>query len=416
MFQRIGAPAYKANLDNTCSILNILNNPHHNFRSVHIAGTNGKGSVAHLLASILQEKGLKTGLYTSPHLKNYRERIRINGKKISREYVVRFLDKYKSNFEDIKPSFFEMTMGMAFKYFEEEKVDITIIEVGMGGRLDSTNVVMPELSVITNISHDHTQFLGNTIEKISAEKAEIIKKEVPVVIGEMQTETSSIFISKAAKTNSPIYFADQNFAIHTVEEKYNKKPYYQTSISFQGYPLLNNIMLPLRGLYQLKNLITTVQSVYVLNKKGYQINEEIIKQGIKNVIEKTGILGRWQVLSDNPLTICDIAHNAEGIKNIINQLKNMHFEKLHFVLGMVNDKDIGKILKLLPKNADYYFCKADIPRGMDASELAILSSDLGLKGNVFSSVHEAYKSAKKNADEKDLVFVSGSTFVVAEVI
>lgn len=417
MFQRVGVAAYKANLDNTHAILELLGSPHKNFRSLHIAGTNGKGSVSHMTASVLQQKGLKTGLYTSPHLKSFRERIKINGEMISKKYVISFVEKFKKEFEKIKPSFFEMTVGMAFKYFEESKVDIAVIEVGMGGRLDSTNVISPELSIITNIGFDHTQFLGNTLEKIAKEKAEIIKPETPVVIGEYQEEIANIFTNKAKACNSEIYFSDQNIAFQSINESSSRnKKAWQVSLNNSGNPFIENISLPLTGLYQLKNLITTLQSIEVLNYMGFGLSVQHIKAGIENVIKSTGIRGRWETLSVKPLVICDIGHNLEGMQNILSQIKTISFEKLHFVLGMVNDKQIDNILKLLPKHAAYYFCKANIPRGLGQKKLLEKASGHGLKGQSYESIKSALETAKQNSKANDLIFVGGSTFVVAEVL
>lgn len=417
MFQRMGAAAYKADLNNTYAILKVLNDPHKKFRSIHIAGTNGKGSVSHMIASVLQESGLKTGLYTSPHLKDFRERIMINGNMIEKDYVVSFVEKYGSDFEKIKPSFFEMTVGMAFKYFEEQQLDIAVIEVGMGGRLDSTNVIIPELSVITNISFDHTQFLGDSFDKIAKEKAEIIKPDIPVVIGEYQEDTNTIFLEKAKLTLSDIYFADQNFAIESVDDiSENNKKIRKISINRKGMPFLENLCLPLAGLYQLKNLITSIQAFEVLNHQGYSLSSENIQSGIFNIIENTGIKGRWQVLSHDPLIICDIGHNAEGIKNILNQISAINYRKLHFVMGLVNDKQIDKILELLPDDAEYYFCKADIPRGLDQKELQETALKYNLTGTSFKTVASALGAARQEARSNDLIFIGGSTFIVAEIL
>lgn len=394
MFQRIGATAYKANLDNTIAICKLLNNPENKFKSIHIAGTNGKGSTSHMLASVLQSSGLKVGLYTSPHLKDFRERIKINGKMIPQQNVIDFVNKYIQQLaeEQIQPSFFEMTVGLAFDYFANEKVDIAVIEVGLGGRLDSTNVITPEISVITNISYDHTALLGNTIEKIAIEKAGIIKINIPVVIGETQTETKSIFIQIAKEKNAPIIFADKS--------------------SFE----YKNIETDLLGMYQQKNIKTVLASIDVLKKKGFQISDKAICDGLKNVVKQTGLLGRWQILSQNPLCIADTGHNEAGIKEVVHQISQIPHQQLHFVIGMVNDKDISEILRLLPENAIYYFCKAKIPRALDAEDLKNQALVFGLKGNIYSSVAEAFSSAKQNADEKDLIFIGGSTFVVAEVL
>ncbi len=417
MFQRLGAAAYKADLKNTHAILDVLSKPHDHFRSVHIAGTNGKGSVSHMLASVLQEAGYKTGLYTSPHLKDFRERIRINGEMVPKDFVVSFVKNYKKDFEKIQPSFFEMAVGMAFKFFETEKVHIAILETGMGGRLDSTNVVRPELSVITNISYDHTAFLGDTLEKIAIEKAGIIKKNIPVVIGEMQAETEKVFLDRALEMEAPISYADQNLAIQSVEEfSRNNQHFYVLDIAKAGSPYLQGIELPLTGFYQLKNLLTSLQSLEVLAGKKYNIRTEHIHSGIKRVKENTGFLGRWLILNKKPLCICDTGHNVEGIRNVLMQIQGIQYHQLHFVLGMVNDKDISNILRMLPKKATYYFCKADIPRGLDATLLKQKARDYQLQGKAYPSVKKAFESAKSNASNNDLVFVGGSTFTVAEVI
>ena len=400
MFQRIGAAAYKADLDNTVALCKILGNPENHFISVHIAGTNGKGSTSHLIASVLQSAGLKTGLYTSPHLKDFRERIRINGKKIPKSYVTAFVKRYKRHFSQIHPSFFEYTAVMAFRYFSDEKVDIAVIETGMGGRLDSTNVITPALSVITNISHDHTAFLGDTLQKIAGEKAGIIKQGIPVVIGETQDEVAEVFLTKAAAMQAPIIFADQNPDRDGVP------------VGRDGVP----VQSPLKGAYQQKNIITAYQAIQVLRQAGFNITEENIRHGFRNVIRQTGIIGRWQVLSGKPRTICDIGHNEAGIRYILEQLEQERYEKLHWVFGMVNDKDADSILKLLPRDAIYYFCKANIPRGLDAGELGKRAGDFGLQGEVYPSVREAFVAAKTNAAEDDLVFIGGSTFIVAEVL
>ncbi len=416
MFQRIGSAAYKDNLDNTIAICSLLNNPEHKFRSVHIAGTNGKGSTSHILASILQSGGLIVGLYTSPHLKDFRERIKINGEMISQQYVVDFVEKHKSDFENIKPSFFEMTVGLAFDYFANEKVDIAVIEVGLGGRLDSTNVIKPLLSVITNISFDHTALLGNTLEKIASEKAGIIKPGTPVIIGETDVITKSVFLEKAKQENAEIIFADQLFSAENVRHHNSDRLYLTMDVEKQGQLIYKGLESELPGLYQQKNILTALSTVEVLNKKGFQLTEAIVRRGIKNVIRKTGLLGRWQILSNKPLVIADTGHNEAGIKEVLKQISSTPHTQLHFVIGMVNDKDSSGILKLLPKDATYYFCKAQIPRALEAEELSKQAKVFDLKGNVYNSVAEALTSAKANAKENDLVFVGGSTFTVAEVV
>lgn len=413
MYQRIGAAAYKADLNNTIDILNYLDNPQNSFKSVHIAGTNGKGSVSHSLASVFQEAGYKTGLYTSPHLRDFRERIRINGSMISEEEVVKFIDEHKKKLEELELSFFEMTVAMAFDYFRKEKVDVAIIEVGMGGRLDSTNVIMPELSVITNISLDHVKFLGENERAIAAEKAGIIKKETAVVIGETQEESKDVFIQKAEENNSEIYFADK--IIHCEKQDVYSIDYQVFNISKDNQLYLKDLKFPLLGNYQKKNLATIICSLDILRDK-FKIEDTHIYEGLSNLVKSTGLMGRWQILSRQPLVVADTGHNVAGINEIINQLSETKYSKLHFVLSVVNDKDIEGILQLLPKEAEYYFCKADIPRGLDAGILAEKANSCGLKGSVYNSVTEAYKSALGNAKDDDLVFVGGSNFTVAEVI
>ncbi|KJS07577.1 MAG: hypothetical protein VR77_00705 [Flavobacteriales bacterium BRH_c54] len=390
MYQRIGNAAYKANLDNTYRLSEILNHPEKQFKSVHIAGTNGKGSTSHMLASVLQEAGYKVGLYTSPHLKDFRERIKINGAMISENEVIDFVKEYKNQFEKIQLSFFEWTVGLAFHYFANQKVDIAIIETGLGGRLDSTNIVTPEVAVITNISMDHTQFLGDTLAKIAAEKAGIIKSTIPVIIGETQPEIKHVFIEKAAQLNATIQFADK--------------------LSLKEYES------DLKGVYQQQNKKTVLATIQVLQKLGWNIAESHIINGLQNVVNNTGLMGRWQMLNKQPLTICDTGHNEAGIKLILAQINQQSFEKLHFVLGVVNDKDITNILQLLPKNATYYFCQAKIPRALDVNILAEKATAVGLSGTTFPSVAAAYKAAQKNATAQDLIFIGGSTFVVAEAL
>jgi len=416
MFQRVGKAAYKANLDNTIALCNILGNPQNNFRSVHIAGTNGKGSVSHFIASILQSSGLKVGLYTSPHLKDFRERIKINGEKIPQKRVIDFINNHKEEFDSIQPSFFEYTFGMAINYFSEEKVDIAIMETGMGGRLDSTNVVNSIVSVITNIGFDHTQFLGDTIQKIAKEKAGIIKSGIPVVIGQTQTETESIFRHFAKNNKSQIYFADKNYIAsesRIITEDSQKLAFDVISVKDGGK---TKIISGLAGLYQKKNIITAFQAIQTLMKSGFTISEQNIKYGFNTVVEQTGIAGRWQVLNKKPLTICDTGHNVDGIKEIISQIISTPHNKLHFVLGMVNDKEIDGILTLLPKEATYYFCKANIPRSFDQDSLKEKARQFNLPGDSYISVSEAYANAVSNANDNDLIFIGGSTFVVAEVL
>ena len=413
MYQRIGAAAYKADLNNTIALLDMLGNPHNNFKSVHVAGTNGKGSTSHLLASIFQEAGYKTGLYTSPHLRDFRERIRINGEMIPQDNVVSFINQHKETFEKMELSFFEMTVGMAFDYFSNEKVDIAIVEVGMGGRLDSTNLITPELSVITNIGLDHVQFLGDTLEKIAGEKAGIIKESIPVVIGETQNETHKVFEDKAAACHSPIFFADQIFdcdKIHIESQTIQKYDIWKNNELY-----LEACEIPLMGNYQKKNLTTVMCAIDQLREK-FQLTDDDIRDGIANVIRNTHLMGRWQILNNDPLTIADTGHNVDGIREVVAQLAEMTYNKLRFVIGMVNDKDIDHVLQLLPHSCEYYFCKADIPRGLDAAKLAEKAFEYGLRGKVYDSVREAYLSAVNDASFDDIVFVGGSNFIVAEVV
>lgn len=413
MYQRIGAAAYKANLDTTIEILNHLGNPQHNFKSIHIAGTNGKGSVSHSLASVFQEAGYKTALYTSPHLRDFRERIRINGEMISEDKVVSFIKENKTKLEELELSFFEMTVAMAFDYFSKEKVDIAIIEVGMGGRLDSTNVIRPELSLITNISLDHVKLLGDDESKIAVEKAGIIKTETPVVIGETQERSKNVFIEKAKERNSPIYFADK--IIECRKNTTDNIEYQDFDIYKEENLYLKNLKYPLLGNYQKKNLATIICALDILRNK-FNIEDKHIYEGLSKVVTNTGLMGRWQVINKKPLAIADTGHNVAGINEVVKQLSETKFDKLHFVLSVVNDKDIEGILKLLPDYADYYFCKADIPRGLDAEILADKARAVGLKGDVYVSVRQAYEAACNNAKDGDLVFVGGSNFTVAEVV
>ena len=391
VFQHIGKAAYKADLNNTIALCKALGNPENSFKCIHIGGTNGKGSVSSMLAAVFAEHGYKTGLYTSPHLKDFRERIRINGQMITEDYVVNFTERVKPLIESIEPSFFEITVAMAFDYFRAEKVDMAIIEVGMGGRLDSTNVIVPELAVITNIGWDHMEFLGDTLPKIAAEKAGIVKPGIPVVIGESRDETKPVFAEKALVSHSPIHFADhapENW-IATCE---------------------------LKGHYQRKNLATVKKSLDVLESMGYPFEQDKILNAISNVKKLTGLRGRWEIMQTHPLMIADTAHNADGLKETMAQLSDLNAPKIHFVLGVVNDKDLGKILPLLPVDATYYFCKPNIFRGLDAEKLAEQANSQGLKGAVYESVEQAKKTALSNAHSDDVIYVGGSTFVVAEAL
>ena len=391
MYQTQGATAYRKDITNTVLFAKHLGNPENYLKCIHVAGTNGKGSTSHLLASVLQEAGYKVGLYTSPHLKDYRERITINGIPISEDYVCDFINKNKAFFEANELSFFEMSVGLAFEYFVEQKTDINIIEVGMGGRLDSTNIITPLVSVITNIGLDHTQFLGNTLELIAFEKAGIIKPNIPVVIGEYISETKPVFLAKSDETHSEIYFASDLIAA--------------------TYPSA------LLGNYQIQNMKTVLQTLKVLqDKKLLSVSETDIKNGFLNVIKNTGLQGRWQQLGENPTVICDTAHNAHGLKIVINQFKKEKYDQLHIVLGLVNDKNLTEILPLFPKNAIYYFCKPDISRGLDQLILKEKAAEFNLVGQTYISVSNAYQAAKENAKENDFIYVGGSTFVVAEIL
>lgn len=391
MYQTQGASAYKADLTNTVLLANYLNNPEKKLKTIHVAGTNGKGSTSSLLASVLQEAGYKVGLYTSPHLKDYRERIKINEKKITEVFVIDFVARHKSFFENQQLSFFEMTVGLAFDYFVQEKVDIAVIEVGMGGRLDSTNIITPFVSVITNIGLDHTQFLGSTLEAIAFEKAGIIKSGIPVVIGEYTPETKPVFLKKASEANAEIFFASD---------------------------LINEIYpTALLGDYQIQNRKTVIQTIRVLQQqKQFIISEESIKNGFLNVIQHTGLLGRWQVLNENPKVICDTAHNKQGLSVVLKQIEKQTYNKLHFVLGVVNDKDLNEMLPLFPKKANYFFCSPKNLRGLNPEILRQKATEFGLNGKVYNSVSEAYRKALKTAASNDLIYVGGSTFVVAEII
>ncbi|HPT03486.1 MAG TPA: folylpolyglutamate synthase/dihydrofolate synthase family protein [Bacteroidales bacterium] len=416
MFHRVGAAAYKNNLDNTLAICRLLGNPENKFRSVHVAGTNGKGSVSHMLASIFQEAGYKTGLFTSPHLKDFRERIRINGKMIPRSEVIRFIQEHRKDFEAIQPSFFEWTWGLASQYFAKQQVDIAILETGMGGRLDSTNVVIPELSVITNISFDHMQFLGDTLAKIAAEKAGIMKPGIPAVIGETHPETQPVFRQKALETDTTVCFADETFAITGYCHTKHQTPMLRADVFNRETRNTKQFITPLAGIYQLKNIITVLQAVDLLRDKGFNISEQNISGGIRNVLKNTHLQGRWQVIGHKPLTVADIGHNKDGITKVLEQVSLTRFQKLHIVTGVVSDKDVDAMLSLLPRQAAYYFCKADIPRGLDAGMLKEKAGSKGLAGNTYTSVKKALEAARNAAGAEDLVLVTGSAFVVAEVV
>lgn len=389
MFQNQGASAYKNDLSNIILLDNYLNNPHKKFKTIHVAGTNGKGSTSSLLASVLQEAGYKVGLYTSPHLKDYRERIRVNGKMISEDYVVDFVHKHKTFFEEHELSFFEMSVGLAFDYFANENIDVAIVEVGLGGRLDATNVITPLISVITNIGLDHTQFLGNTLDKIAFEKGGIIKKNVPVVVGEYDLETKIVFDELANNNNSKIIYAqDEN---------------------------IQDVPCALLGDYQIVNKKTVLCALQLISGV-FIVSKNQIKNGFLNVVNNTGLLGRWQILNSSPKVVCDTAHNSHGLKVVLNQINKEQFNNLHIVLGVVNDKDLESILPLFPKNAKYYFCTPNVSRGLDTSVLKKEGFKYGLIGKVYSSVSDAYNNALSSSINSDFIYIGGSTFVVAEII
>ncbi|WP_265855722.1 bifunctional folylpolyglutamate synthase/dihydrofolate synthase [Pedobacter sandarakinus] len=414
MFTRVGASAFKKDLTNTILFCNALGNPQEKFKSIHIAGTNGKGSTSHMLASILQAQGYKTGLYTSPHLTDFRERIRINGKMIAKKEVISFVEHNKKLIENISPSFFEVTVALAFKHFAKYKVDIAVIEVGLGGRLDSTNVITPELSVITNISMDHTNMLGNTIEEIAGEKAGIIKENVPVVIGETQDKSATVFELKAKQMHSELVFADQMLSTHDTSISGG---HLKLSVYSQGILLFKELKCDLTGLYQHKNILTVLQAISVLNlKTDFKVSKKSIYKGLGNVKKSTDLKGRWQTLQQNPLVVCDTGHNEAGIAEVVKNINRTPFTHLHMVFGMVKDKDIGNVLSLLPKEATYYFCSPDLERGLPAAELALQAGKLGLTGSVYRSVAEAKENAIKHAKTTDFIFIGGSTFVVAEAL
>lgn len=390
MYQRQGGAAYKKDLSNTLKLAKKLGNPENTFQSIHVAGTNGKGSTSHMLASVLQETGLKVGLYTSPHLKDFRERIKINGQNISKKYVVDFVEEYNLFFEENSLSFFEMTVGLAFQYFSDEKVDIALVEVGLGGRLDSTNILAPILSVITNIGLDHTQFLGTTVEAIAAEKGGVIKEKTPVVIGEYHPKTFPVFQKLAQDKKAPLYLASKQ-----------KKQIYPSD---------------LKGSYQTHNIKTVQTVVEVLRDSGVSISEEALGNGLLKVVENTGLLGRWQELGTAPKIICDTAHNKEGLTYTLQQITTEKYQKLHIVLGMVNDKDFSEILSLFPKEANYYFCAPNLGRALAVEDLQKQAEKIGLQGRGFTTVNQAYKEAKINASKEDFIYIGGSTFVVAEIL
>ena len=408
VFHQIGGAAYKPGLDNSIQLMNALDNPQNNYRTIHIAGTNGKGSVSHMLAAVLQSSGYKVGLYTSPHLVDFRERIRVNGEMIHQQYVVDFVEKHKSLFDRIEPSFFEATMAMAFDYFNDSDIDVAVIEVGLGGRLDSTNIINPELSVITNISFDHMGFLGDTLEKIAFEKAGIIKRNTPVVIGEALPETTPVFELKVMKEDSPICYAEKYIQV-TFKKYENGCMVVETSDN-------KNYQIGLTGFYQLKNIATTLTAIDQLNELDFTIPNKAIAKGLKEVTEITGLQGRWQILGHDPLVIADTGHNVAGFQYIVEQIKAQKCKTLRIVIGMVNDKDIRGVLALLPVKAQYYFTQAAIERALPAIDLKEKGEMYHLKGMAYSSVKQAVKAALNEADQKDFIFIGGSNFVVGEAL
>ncbi len=408
VFHHVGSAAYKPGLDNTIRLMNALNNPHTRYRTIHIAGTNGKGSVSHMLAAVLQQAGYKVGLYTSPHLVDFGERIRVDGKMIDQQYVIDFVQNHQDLFSKIEPSFFEATMAMAFNYFADCEVDVAVIEVGLGGRLDSTNIIQPELSVITNISFDHVGFLGDTLEKIAFEKAGIIKPNTPVVVGETLPETRPVFETKAKEENAAIYFAEERLIASFVAYE-SAKMHVTTSDN-------KSFVVGLSGMYQLKNIATVLTAIKQLNKLDFEINENAIKHGLEQVTEITGLQGRWQLLQQHPTTIADTGHNVGGIQFVVEQLKAQNYKTLRIVIGMVNDKDVSSVLALLPKEAVYYFTQANIIRALPAEELLKKAESYGLKGTYYNSVKQAILTSLSEAKTDDFIFIGGSNFIVGEAL
>jgi dihydrofolate synthase/folylpolyglutamate synthase len=420
MFSRIGAAAIKNNLDNTIAICEYLGNPEKKFKTIHIAGTNGKGSTSHMLASIFQEAGYRTGLYTSPHLYDFRERIKVNGEMCSHQFVIDFTNRLKKKIDEIEPSFFELTVGMAFDYFAQQKCDIAIIETGLGGRLDSTNVISPELSIITNIGWDHMALLGNTLSEIASEKAGIIKTDTPIIIGEFLAETKSVFIKKADELKAPIYFAEEYYDTTGFQNNWNTAnfDFVQKKIHLLDAPLFTKsftIESDLPGKYQSKNLKSVLLASQLLFEMGWKLKATSIKNGILKSKANTGLMGRWETLSENPRVVLDVAHNEHGIKALLEQLETIAYHSLHIITGMVKDKDVDAVLTLLPKEAQYYFTQSHIPRALAANELQLKANKLGLEGLLYENVNEAIEAAKKTANNKDLILVIGSVFLVAEV-
>ena len=412
MFSRIGAAAYKADLTNTIRLCNTLGNPQHKFKSIHVAGTNGKGSTSHMLAAILQTAGYKTGLYTSPHLKDFRERIKVNGEMVSEEFVILFTERIRPRIEEIEPSFFEITVAMAFEYFAQQEVDIAIIETGLGGRLDSTNVIVPELSIITNIGWDHMNLLGNSLEEIAAEKAGIIKETIPVVVGEVIPETISIFEETAYEKNAPLSIAERKR--HITDWNWEKHELV-VEVASEHQTDHKIYHLDLQGVYQTKNLLTVLEACSILQQKGWKLDNDAIQQGLKHTKKITGLHGRWEVIHTSPLVVMDVAHNADGIRQLVQQAELISHDQLHIIIGMVKDKDIDRVLSLLPKTANYYFTKAQIPRALPENELMEKAGKLKLKGDSFPDVNEALEFALQHTHPDDLIIICGSVFLVGEV-
>jgi dihydrofolate synthase / folylpolyglutamate synthase len=414
MYQRIGKLAYRTGLDNTLLLDAYFNKPHQHFKTIHIAGTNGKGSVSHMIASILQESGYKTGLYTSPHLVDFRERIRINGKMISKKFVSHFINDHKSYFESFDPSFFEISVFMAFQYFLYHQVDIAVIEVGLGGRLDATNIIKPVLSVITNIGRDHTEILGETHEKIAIEKAGIIKENIPVIIGESQPETLPVFREFCTRHHAPMIIADTVYQLEHQLMPGNELQVFD--VKYEGTSRYPHLECGLLGHYQRKNIATVLAATDQLKQLNETIPDNAIYKGLKNVIANTGLAGRWQIIQHKPALVCDTAHNSDGIREVMEQIKDSRFKNLHLVTGFVNDKDVDEILQLMPGNARYYFVRLSVPRTMDEKLLQIKACRYGLTGESFPNIKAAFEIIKKEADPLDLIVVTGSNFLVADFL
>lgn len=411
MFTRIGAAAFKKDLTNTIALCEALGNPHKKLKTVHVAGTNGKGSTSHMLAAVLQSAGYKTGLYTSPHLHDFRERIKVNGQMCKEGFVVDFTERIAPLIEQIEPSFFEITVAMAFDYFAQQQVDIAVIEVGLGGRLDSTNIITPELCVITNIGYDHMNMLGNTLELIAGEKAGIIKPNIPVVIGEYLPETKTVFLQKAAQENAPIVFAQEKRYVADFKNEHHQLT---VAVAEHGNDIRHSYVLDLPGIYQTKNLLAVIEAIHQLRLQGWQLDESIVKKALHQVKKLTGLYGRWQLVHEHPSIVFDVAHNEDGIRQLTEQLELSTYQHLHIVMGMVKDKDITKVLQLMPKHATYYFSKAPMPRALEEASLHAMAAEFGLNGSYYPTVNNALQAAVNASDKQDLIVVCGSVFIVAE--